>query len=74
MGAGCQDGWVKDHFGTEETEDDAVLSREGSVMIEHKDGACLLCCSSTVGLVWASTGNGRGRWTSIPDRSVEEER
>ncbi|RWW57510.1 hypothetical protein BHE74_00035695 [Ensete ventricosum] len=74
MGAGCQDGWVKDRFGTEETEDDAILSREGLVTIEHKDGACLLYCSSVVGLVWASTGDGRGRWTSIPNRFVEEER
>ncbi|RWW68686.1 hypothetical protein BHE74_00023789 [Ensete ventricosum] len=24
-------------------------------------------------LVWASTGDDRGRWTSVPDRAVEEE-
>ncbi|RRT48708.1 hypothetical protein B296_00045816, partial [Ensete ventricosum] len=65
---------VKDRFGTEETEDDAVLSREGSVTIEHKDGVCLLCYSSATGLVWVSTSDGHRRWTSVPDRSVEEER
>ncbi|RZS23669.1 hypothetical protein BHM03_00056639, partial [Ensete ventricosum] len=64
---------VKDRFGTEETADDAVLSREGLVTIEHKDGVCLLYCSSAAGLVWASTGDDHGRWTSVPDRFVEED-
>ncbi|RWV77548.1 hypothetical protein GW17_00061602, partial [Ensete ventricosum] len=64
---------VKDRFRTEETKDDAILSREGSVTIKHKDGVCPLCSSSAADLVWASTGDGRGRWTSVPDRSVEEE-
>ncbi|RZS01141.1 hypothetical protein BHM03_00030948 [Ensete ventricosum] len=73
--AWLQQRWpVKDRFGTEETEDDVVLSREGLVTIEHKDGACPLCCSSAAGLVWASMGDGRRRWTSVPDRSVEERR
>ncbi|RWW69772.1 hypothetical protein BHE74_00022591 [Ensete ventricosum] len=66
-------GSVIDRFKIEETEDDVVLSIEGSVTIEHKDGACHLCCSSTADLVWASTGDDRGRWISIPDRSMEEE-
>ncbi|RRT33415.1 hypothetical protein B296_00043020 [Ensete ventricosum] len=73
--AWLQQRWpVKDCFGTEETEDDVVLSKEGLVTIEHKDGACPLCCSSAAGLVWASMGDGRRRWTSVPDRSVEERR
>ncbi|RRT43025.1 hypothetical protein B296_00050997 [Ensete ventricosum] len=28
---------------------------------------------SSAALVWASTGNGHGRWTSVPNRFVEEE-
>ncbi|RWV90202.1 hypothetical protein GW17_00047613, partial [Ensete ventricosum] len=28
---------------------------------------------SSIALVWASTGDDRGRWTSVPNRSVEEQ-
>ncbi|RWV78698.1 hypothetical protein GW17_00060284, partial [Ensete ventricosum] len=28
---------------------------------------------SSTTLVWASTGDGSGRWTSVPNRSIEEE-
>ncbi|RRT75125.1 hypothetical protein B296_00002391 [Ensete ventricosum] len=45
---------VKDRFRTEEIEDDAILSREGSVTIEHKDAACPLCCSNAADLVWGA--------------------
>ncbi|RZS07726.1 hypothetical protein BHM03_00038604 [Ensete ventricosum] len=43
-----------------------------TVMTKEIDGVDERVRSSTT-LVWASTGDGSGRWTSVPNRSIEEE-
>ncbi|RZR82612.1 hypothetical protein BHM03_00009064 [Ensete ventricosum] len=66
IGAGCQDGW-REPLRREEPVA-AWLARSGRSMVGSGRRQ-----QSSAALVWASTGDGRGRWTSIPNRSLEEE-
>ncbi|RRT70122.1 hypothetical protein B296_00007533 [Ensete ventricosum] len=82
MRAGCQDGWVHSyHLDCDKMVPalDPCWQTDDLVLEQHQIWSESLWnrgkqqrVRSSAALVWVSTSGGRGRWTSVRDRSLKE--